>query len=548
MTMRKFLLLTAVATACCMSVGAQYVTDPKTNTSVTGLVYSYGQEVAVNSDGILYSLTLLPSTDTDGTHIAPTVQVLDKNGNKLLPEGGMELDNPRNKSYTMFNQTMLIDADGNCIIASSDCRNASPNSTDLGYTIYKVDASGNVVWQNDLTDGMVFSYVALLSMIQTTDGGYVFAYSVLTNDSESTMYISIEKLTKDGEKAWDEPVLMQDSRTLYGYPYLVESDDNQFMLIYARGSNLYLEAQLFDFDGTPMWSEPVSIYNGGFGSTPLQNMVYVMKAPEGAFVAWHDDRSYENVYSNYVSYVKRDGTLGFVGSTNGMKISYADSYSRQVPRLYFCEADQSLYAVYRQYNQANQSYAGIYMQRISIEGELMWGSEGRAIEAIQNDHSVGYATVQSAGGTDVAVFYQTNTFTGDHTGSYAMRIDADGNDVWDAPLEICTVASGKTDLSSSVLIDDSYWVVTWLDYRNSPDLYHDELFAQLVNTDGTLGGVSTAISRPQAEMTDGPVGVYSLDGRLVMQAGSSKELSSLGKGVYIIKDKATEAVRKVTVK
>lgn len=547
--MGKTLLTTALAALCYIGAYAQYVDDPAKNLSVTGVVSNYGNDVAVSKDGTLYSLTALPQPQENGdTHIAPNIQVVDKEGYKQLPEGGKILDSPRNRTYTMVNQLMLTDDDGNCLMVSSDCRNAEPNSNELGYTIYKVDKKGNVLWQKDLADGSVFPSVATLSMIQTTDGGYVFAFSAFDDTNETPMYIYIEKLTKDGEKAWLEPILMKDTKTSYGYPYLVDAGDNQFMLIYARGSSLYLEAQLFDFDGTMMWQDPVSIYNGGFGSTPLQTKVYVMKAPEGAFVAWSDDRSYESVFSNYISYVKKDGTLGFLGTANGMKISYANNYSRQVPRLYYCDADQSLYAIYRQYNQSYQNECGIYMQRISIDGELLWGPEGKAIEPIQTDHAVGYATVQGAGGTDVAVFYQTNAFTGDDTKTYAMRMNADGDNVWKAPLEVCTVTSEKNDLLSSELIDGSYWILTWRDYRNSPNRFDDELFAQIVNVDGTLGGISTAISTPQTVAVDGPADVYSLDGRIVKSVDGKKELNTMPNGVYIVKDKATSTTRKVTIK
>ena len=545
--MRKTLLTLAAAAICCLGAKAQYTADPSANTDVTGLVRSYGNEAVVNADGTLLSLTKLPSTDDEGnTHLSLNIQLLDKDGNRVLPAGGKELDNPRAKSYTVVNQNILADADGNFIVASHDGRNAAPGSDEMGYTAYKVDGKGNVFWQKDLAGGSVFGSAAMMSITQTTDGGYVFAYMILGEATGTPNYIRIEKLTADGEEAWPEAVLMQDAKTSYGYPYLVDAGDNQFLLIYARGTGKYIEAQLYDFDGTPLWEKATEIYNGGFGDMPLHTQFYVMKAPEGAFVTWSDDRSYEGSYSNYAAYVKRDGTLGLNGTAGGLKISYADEYSRQVPRLYYCEADQSLYAIYRQYSQRYQDYCGIYMQRISPEGELLWGREGKAVVAMQQELSVGYATVQGAGGTDIATFWQTNTpgYGGD-TKTYALRSDADGNSLWAAPTEVCTVVSEKNNLLSSQLIDGKYWILTWRDYRGAPDLFTDALYAQRVNADGTLG-LTTGISSAKADRQEGPACAYSLDGRLA--ATTEAGLGSLPKGIYIVKDKATGSTRKVTIK
>ena len=127
-------------------------------------------------------------------------------------------------------------------------------------------------------------------------------------------------------------------------------------------------------------------------------------------------------------------------------------------------------------------------------------------------------------------------------------MNADGDNVWKAPLEVCTVTSEKNDLLSSELIDGSYWILTWRDYRNSPNRFDDELFAQIVNVDGTLGGISTAISTPQTVAVDGPADVYSLDGRIVKSVDGKKELNTMPNGVYIVKDKATSTTRKVTIK
>ena len=98
------------------------------------------------------------------------------------------------------------------------------------------------------------------------------------------------------------------------------------------------------------------------------------------------------------------------------------------------------------------------------------------------------------------------------------------------------------------LIDGSYWILTWLDQRESADRMHDGLFAQRVNTDGTLGSTTAGISRTETDKAPESVDVYTLDGRTVMTGAPASKAEGLGKGIYVVKDKATGKARKIAVK
>lgn len=548
--MKKIFLSIAMAVSCLTAVNAQYVSDPAENTKVTEPVINYGNDAVISKDGVLYSVQRIPGQDEDGTNrLAYNLQILDKDGNRLLPDGGVQICNEIDLSYTVVNDVLYADNDGNCLVMACDCRYSSKANMHRSYTVYKYGPDGKMLWDSgvsmadDVTDGDG----ALLNVTQVGDGGYVFAYEVFS-DELGTSYVRIDKLTSDGKKAWDNPVELKDSKIPYSCPFVVDAGDSQILLVYAKSSNEYIMAQLYDFDGTPLWNEELKVYVGGFDSTPLYTKLKVFKAPEGAFVTWSDDRNYENVFSNYISYVKRDGTLALPGGTDALKISYANDFSRQVPMLYCNEADNCVYAVYRQYDQALQAYCGIYMQKIGLDGELMWGPEGKAIVEMQSERAVGYATVQSAAGNDIAVFYQTNKNSGGDVKTYVMKMDKDGNNLWENAVEPCTVVSEKNDLLSSSLIDGNYWILTWDDMRFSPDYFSYGMYAQRVNIDGSLGNVDTGIEGLSEKSGSESVAVYSMDGRFVKSAHESDCMSDLCPGVYVVKYKDTGNVRKIMVK
>lgn len=544
--MKKILLSIAVAACCSTAVRAQYTSDPSVNTNVVENVHNYGNYAVVSKQGILYSLTILPGQDAEGnSRLAYWVQVLDKEGNKILPGKGVMLCDYRNLTYTKVNQVLFADNDGNCLVMVSDCRNAPKGTLDHGYTVYKIGPDGKLLWKQgtDLADGTAFENVAAIKVVQVADGGYVFAYEVFSGDNNIPAHLRMEKLTGDGKKAWDDDVVLRDSKTPYTYPYIVDAGDNQVMLVYARGTGQYIMARLVDFDGSFVWDEDLKVYVGGFDSVPLHTIFNVVPAPEGAFVAWRDDRSYEGSFSNYVSYVKKDGTLGFPGGTNALKLSYASDYSRWVPSLVYNGESKSLYAFWRQFSQAHQTYAGLFVQRVSLEGELMWGPEGKAVIDMQQDVYVGYPTIQNAGGSDVAVFYQTNAIN--IVNSYVMKMDKDGNSLWSEPLNVSAVQSGKSDFEASALIDGSYWVTTWQDSRDSDESDADALYAQVVNIDGGFSQTTGigAVAAGEFGMTD----VYSIGGHKVT-AVSGNRTAGLRPGLYIGRDKASGQARKFVVK
>lgn len=551
----KKILLSLTTLLCSIPMLAQWTSDPAENTRVSLLgQHDYGTEVVTNNKGITYVARIIPEgKDADGqSFLSYRLQVLDKAGNRTLPEEGKVISRDRNLSYTTVNQTLLVDKDGNAIIISHDCHNSAPTVNNLGYTVYKVSPDGTMLWGDkgvDLADGEVFQGSAFLKAIQTTDGGYVFSYETYDDASEAPSQVRVEKLTNDGKKAWDDPIVLQDNKVPYSYSYLVDAGDNQVMLVFLQGSNRNIMARMLDFDGSSVWSDDVKLYQGGFDAIPIQTHLKVNKAPDGgAFVTWRDDRNNEGSYSNYISYVKNDGTLGFPGGVNALKISYADDYSRQGPMIAYDEQDKCVYAVYRQYSQALQSWSGIFIQKISMEGELKWGPEGKAVVDIQNSRSLGYATVQMAGGNDIAVFYQTNAQGGGDVKSYAVKYDKEGNALWDKPLEFTTTVSEKNDLLSSELIDGSYWLLNWSDNRGGEDLYANTLYMQRINIDGTLGTPKTTAIDNIENTTDEVYDIYNMQGMYVKTVkGSVNANSGLNRGVYLVKSKAQAKALKVVV-
>ena len=69
----------------------------------------YSTEFGVNKDGITFLHYNGPKNGTTTTFL----QIIDQAGNKLLPEEGKVITAERTRTYTMVNDILMIDDDGN---------------------------------------------------------------------------------------------------------------------------------------------------------------------------------------------------------------------------------------------------------------------------------------------------------------------------------------------------------------------------------------------------------------------------------------------------
>lgn len=531
--MKRILLSMALAAAFAAPVSAQWSQDPSQCVVASpDNTDNYGYEIKTNANGMTYVFMQIPNNGT----IEMRLQILDKNGVKTLPDDGYLISAEKNQSWTKVNQQLLIDKDGNAIIAVFDFRTGNE-----GYTIYKFDEKGNELWSRTLSDGKVDEAVVCMSMVNTSDGGYMFAYNTYSyDDTPSSIYVY--KLKADGSYAWTNPLILNDPNGAndYTYPFLEDAGDGQAMLIYAKGSNKDLYARMIDIDSESAWDEDVVVYRGGWASSiPLHTMMNVYSAPEGgAFVAWTNPDNSTGNYENRLSYIKNDATYGFSTGEEGTNVSNDTEVSRMYPKVYYDKNEQAIYTVYREFDQSYQTYQGLFIQKMSLEGELLWGPNGKPVIDKQDTISCSYATIQGAKDGQVAVFYQTMkaNSTKDPVSSYIAIYDKAGNQVM-APVNFTTSDAVKNNLESSQLIDNEFYVVSW---DEEPDIHTGKICLQRVFLDGSVTGIKDINKDNSKTLLHKEV--YSLSG---------ERLQNLSKGVNIVRNVYTDnttSTSKVIVK
>lgn len=499
--MKKGLLSCICAITCLMAM-AQWNANPSESMLAwpDGKSY-YANEMQIGEDGTTWLCVYHPQNGT----VATTIQAIDSTGVKLLGEEGLLVSEERNMTYTVVNQLIMVDKDGNAIVVVHDLRNSPSEEQRLSYTIYKVSPEGEMLWGDEgiAVDGAIaYEMSAAMKVIQLEDGSYVFAWMRLNGN---LFAIEMQRVSNDGELLWNaDDVRLMDNTSTYTYPYLVNAGDNQFILVYAKGSNQDLYARKIDFDGTPVWPEDTRIYRGGFGSIPLWTILDVQPSGDGGvIVSWNDDRYYTNIESAYLSYVKPNGELGFTAGEEAQKLGYAGWRSFNVTARYDSKTN-SFIALWRE-TDANQNWYRMVTQRVSLQGELLWGEEGLELCPMETQ-PIGYMNLQPGGEGEMGVFYMMNHSYGfgDVT-CYAMLLDTEtGESVWEEqPFTFTENVSEKASLEVTPMAQGDYWIAKWEDNGVlGSDNNVDRLYMQRINRNMTLGNPEPgAVKATRSEMS-----------------------------------------------
>ena len=488
MRMKKTLLIVVAAVLSCISAVAQW----NSNNAVNMLAWPegksyYSNEMKMAPDGSVWLAVNHPSVNG----VATSLQLFDANGNKKFAEPLLVSDYP-SRTWTSCSQILFVDRDGNAIVAVYDWR---MGATDFeGYTVYKVSPEGEFLWGEDgitLEGENVYDLVAAMSICQLADGSYVFAWMHNRDGNFNMMSIEMQRISAEGEMLWNaEDVRLYDETSNYMYPYVIDGGNNQVIMLYAKGSSQDLYARKLDFDGSTVWSKDTRIYNGGWGSIPIWTILDVHPTGDGGFiVSWNDDRFYTEIESAYMAYVKSNGELGF-SADNGQILGLAGWRSLHV-RSYYDKASDSFYAIWNECS-AGQSWSRMVGQRISKEGDLLWGENAVELKPMEQTSYL-FSSIQNAANDEIAFFYMRN-YAGTFGDVEAFVTTVNVNDTTirrESEFTKGERVSEKASLETTPMYNGEYWVAKWEDGGSVTEVEEgtdiDRLMIQRINNDFTLG-------------------------------------------------------------
>ena len=459
--MKKSTLFFAIMLLICGTISAQWVNDPVNNTFVANGSDDAGEiYLSTNSET---GDTYVQWCDGDMNGWLPTLQRLDIDGNPQWGEQGITLNHHNFNSWSQ----------GVSMAATTDNAVVSFFGTANEHAfLVKINADGTFAWGEQGVDFGISS-ATRTELVAGNDGG-VWA-CVMDYDNTYLRYVNA-----DG--TLNPMITIGEAGVSCIYSKLVAGLDNVVFITYEKigsGSGWYVDKQIwvagYYTDGT-MVSQPEQLMaSNTFGMTYIHNAV-----PDGlgGGYAYIQHSGINQVFNVYVFHFDANGhsTIADPNGTSVHSVDPANYYG--APYATVDPVSHDIILIYSQTDSYNQIEDRIFMNRITMTGERLWG-EGILIgdNTGTNYYYTKIDAYPNGNGLMVSYFYGAEL---SHTYE-AIGYDMEGNRTWQKQLN--SVSSKKIGSENSTGFHNGQNILVWTECNAGI------LKGQNIDTDGNMGPV-----------------------------------------------------------
>jgi hypothetical protein len=462
---------------------AQWTSNPLENTPVANNAGEQAlAKVATDSNGFIYVSWF--TTETGSYNVR--LQRLDSDGIAVWGQNGILVSSEPQETW-ITDYDLTVDAEEHAVITFTDIRTGNNNPV-----AYRISPSGEMIWgatgimlaNNDNFDPSP-------KVCATENGNAVFAWQSAPNgDSE----VRLQKIAPDGQLLWGDGIILAQSGINFTSPYLLPADGDHVFLIWHKETgpfwapNRGLYVQKLDIDGSFMWSNDLEIY----APAPAGPVVYLelcRNDSDGIIFSWYRSTSATHFHS-YVQRMDADGNLTM--PANGVLASVTTARNHMYPSPAYLNQTQEIVIFFSEQD-LNQNMRGMYAQKFDLQGNRLWGDEGKELIGLSNN-DYGHMMASGYGNQSICVYQAAEFGNAVDTKMQAVMLDQNGDFVWTEQfIDMSTVQSEKLH-NVMTGFSEGQWVTVWQDRRNDMG----DIFAQNIQPDGTLGIVTTGISSGSA--------------------------------------------------
>jgi hypothetical protein len=496
--MKKFSLLIAGILLAPFILFAQWSANPAVNNVICNLANDDAlPKVAVCTNGDTY----IAYFSSAGGNYNVRLQRLDVLGNALWANNGILISNNPSMSW-LTDWDISCDPSGYCILAVMDIRNGNNNIYG-----YRIAPDGTFAWgANGVTLSNNMAFNASPKVTVTSSGNAIVAWAA---DS----VIIMQKISPAGTLLWGSAGITwapggASGTHRWDWPQLLPVGSDDFLMKYFEdtGSGLYptryVWVQRFGSSGTGVWTLPAPVSTAGGIASFTQILSFINDGSDGCYVAWHDDRDNDQRSNSWVQHISSTGTI-LLGS-NGTEACNNNAYNHFYPEVGFPSGSSDVYVFWNEMNNL-QTQWGIFGQKISSAGTLLWGTTGNPFIPLSTTdvYPLSAKPVQS----DMVLFYEQYVGASSQLLN-AMRITPAMTYVWAG--NSAPVSSSVSAKVHEVISDLNYnqWILAWEDNRSGGS----DIYAQNLKITGDLGPV-------------GPLTYGNIDGHVTVTGGAANVTS-----------------------
>ena len=363
------------------------------------------------------------------------------------------------------NLDIVADGDGGAIITWSD----APASNDNKFIgAQRINAAGEVQWSANGIPVNTPDTLNIFAVVTDGDGGAIITWTNyhphIGTDSMRTQHINSAGIKQLGINGIGIPINYDQIIDIS----MIPDDKGGAIISYEGDDNLY--AQRTDAAGVSQWTPKGVFISSVTGLRGGSNFITTDGAG-GAII------TYTNSDDIYAQHVNATGTKQW--TNNGVVICNAANV--QFNPLII--SDDAGGAIITWLDARNNNY-DIYAQRINSEGVPQWQQNGTSIFTSVGTQYLSLVSDDEGG----AIIILGN---GD---IYAQHINMQGINQWaNNGIAVSTALHSQQD---PVMVSDGAGgaIIAWIDDRSSNNNSDNDIYAQNVKADGTLGCVIPAIT------------------------------------------------------
>ncbi|MBT7616280.1 MAG: T9SS type A sorting domain-containing protein [Calditrichaeota bacterium] len=261
------------------------------------------------------------------------------------------------------------------------------------------------------------------------NGGFKVVWQAESENGFPEIDIRAQWFNAEGERLWGESgVVVSDAPGLQSLPVVLPNSDGHTLLIWSdfRTGGNEIRGQRLNENGESLWDEAGVIVVLGMSQNAL-NHIMLSRGNGDLAIVWLDGRFSSNGQFPYIQICcNGENNPEIQLPTNGIPLLSPEINGGVLSIQAEQSSDDAIIVVWEDHRRG-QSYS-TYAQKISWEGEILWGEEGVKCADMAFDQERPFICSDGAGGAIIAYRYPTNDEDFD---IYMQRLDEAGNRLWD---------------------------------------------------------------------------------------------------------------------
>ncbi|MCX5750791.1 MAG: hypothetical protein NT099_03865 [Candidatus Saganbacteria bacterium] len=375
-------------------------------------------------------------------------------------------------------------SNGQVVVAWEDYRQGISKINFQGF-----DEKGQLLWgagSNSVFDNAATQISPAVAHL--ANGEFILAWQNKAapdgKQGKNNWQLCVDWFTKEGKRVWEKSKAValaeEDQET---FSVAVGEDKERFLVAWQgkKGKSYDIYGQEIGRQGISAWDKEGLLVNASEGNVAQQNARIINDGFDNYIICWEDARS--GYYDIYVQKLSSDGQV--LWGKEGIPLTSLPCSSHN-PKIVADESGGGYVA----WEDFRCELPNIYAQHINASGEALWEENGLRLSCVDSQQQ----NIDIALSSDkelIVTWVETNAKNG-VTDIMLQKVGSDAKLKWGLEGVVVTAAGGDQDTPKLASDDSGGAILAWVDYRNgrrNPDIFAQRI-GEKGNTLWSRDGVS----------------------------------------------------------